>query len=152
MNEYFILGMQYKTKCKTLFTFTLNNSIAGRPVNKHLETVIMNTTYKILTLLFAAMFLIIPVAAVEEEEICVVTQDPVSPYPHLVHLTFTTHLELPEYAELSPFFREDLIEIEEMEEISEDVTAWFMNNEISAGSDGSVITPDTGEDPQPAAA
>ncbi len=112
----------------------------------------MNTTSKILTLLFAAMFLIIPVAAVEEEDICVVTHNSFSLYPHLVHITFTTHQELPEHAELSPFFREDLIEIEETEEISEDVTAWFMNNEISAESDGSVITPDTGEDPQPAAA
>lgn len=127
-------------------------TIAGRPVHKHLGTVIMNTTSKILTLLFAAMFLIIPVAAVEEEEICVVTQDPVSVYPHLVHISFTTHTELPEHAELSPFFREDLIEIEEGEEIGENITVWFMHHETSAGSDGSVITPDTGEDPQLAAA
>ncbi len=112
----------------------------------------MNTTSKILTLLFAAMFLIIPVAAVEEEEICVVTQNPVSVYPHLVHITFTAPQELPEHAELSPFFREDLIETEETDEICDEVTAWFMNNEPSAGPDGSVIPPDSGEDPQPAAA
>ncbi|MEA5037449.1 hypothetical protein SDC9_20336 [bioreactor metagenome] len=127
-------------------------SNAGRPVNKHLGTVIMNTAYKILTLLFAAMFLIIPVAAVEDEDICVVTQDPVSLYPHLVHITFTALQELPEHAELSPFFRDDLIETEETDEICDEVTAWFINNEPSAGLDGSVISPDTREDPHQAPA
>jgi len=110
----------------------------------------MNTTSKILALLFAAMFLIIPVAAVEEEEICVVTQNSFSLYPHLAHISFTTHKELPEHAELSPFFRKDLIEIEEIEEISENVTAWLMNNETSAGSDGSARASDTRSCAQPA--
>ncbi len=119
-------------------------SIAGRPVNKHLGIFIMNITSKILALMFAAMFLIIPVAAVEDEEICVLAQDPFSVYPHLVHISFTAPQELPEHAELSPFFREDLIETEETDEICDEVTAWFMNNEPSAGSDGSVITHDTG--------
>ncbi len=104
----------------------------------------MNITSKILALMFAAMFLIIPVVAVEDEEICVLAQDPFSVYPHLVHISFTAPQELPEHAELSPFFREDLIETEETDEICDEVTAWFMNNEPSAGSDGSVITPDTG--------
>ena len=110
----------------------------------------MNTISKIIALLFAAMFLIIPVAAVEEEEICVVTQNSFSMYPHLQYISFTTHQELPEHAELSPFFREDLIEIEEAEEISEDVTAWFMNNEThSEEFGGDAVTPDTGADTQP---
>ena len=43
----------------------------------------MNTIFKILALLFAVMFLIIPVAAVEEKEICIVTENPFSLYPHL---------------------------------------------------------------------
>ncbi len=111
----------------------------------------MNTTSKILALLFAVMFLIIPVAAVEEEEICVVTQNSFSMSPHLVYITFTAPQEIPEHVELSPFFREDLIEIQDIEEISEQVTAWFRNTEDLAGSDCSLIPNDTGEDPQPSA-
>jgi len=111
----------------------------------------MNTTSKILALLFAVMFLIIPAAAVEEEEICVVTQNSFSLYPHLVHISFTTQTEIPEHTELSPFFREDLVETEETEDINEEVTAWFRNNENPAGSDCSIIPNDTGEDPQPSA-
>jgi len=108
----------------------------------------MNTTSKILALLFAVMFLIIPVTAVEEKEICVVTENQSSAYPHLLHISFTTHQELPEHVELSPFFREDLIEIEEAEEISENVTAWFINNETSLESKGSAVNSDTGSDTQ----
>jgi len=127
-------------------------SIAGRPVNKHLGIFIMNITSKTLALLIAAMFLIIPVAAVEDEEICVLAQDPFSVYPHLVHISFTAPQEIPEHAELSPFFREDLIETEETGEICDEVTAWFRATETSFGSDGSVLSGDTGEEIPSAAA
>ena len=109
----------------------------------------MNTISKILALLFAVMVLIIPVAAVEEKEICIVTENPFSLYPHLLHISFTTHQELPKHAGLNPFFREDLIEIEEAEEISENITAGIMNNETFAEYKGSSLTSDTGTETQP---
>ncbi|WP_319379145.1 hypothetical protein [uncultured Methanocorpusculum sp.] len=110
----------------------------------------MNTLSKILALLCAAMCLIIPVAAIDEEEISVTAQNPFNGDVHILHVSITTQQELPEHAELSPFFRDDLIEIEETDTVSEDIAAWFRNTEDPTEFDESLQSPDTDGDTTPA--
>ena len=84
---------------------------------------------KMAVILFVVSFIVIPVVAVEDEEIPIVMDNPDNGDPYVFLLTITVPEEFPYHANLSPFFRIDDVNPEDDEVISEDITAWFLRNE-----------------------
>ena len=84
---------------------------------------------KMAVVLFVVSFIVIPVVAVEDEEIPIVMDNPDNGNPYVFLLTITVPEEFPYHANLSPFFRIDDVNLEDDEVISEDITAWFLRNE-----------------------
>ncbi|MDO5844190.1 MAG: hypothetical protein Q4Q53_03470 [Methanocorpusculum sp.] len=107
----------------------------------------MKSISKILAVLLLASFMAVTVGAVHIEELNTDVTDPFG-HTHEFTILLVEHEELPHHAELSPFFREGLVESEEergLDEIPESVKDWFESADNITPPNAVIVSDDKSE-------